>query len=215
MVPVTSAGIRSGVNWIREYSRPVTLASVLTRRVLPRPGAPSISAWPPLISAIRSCSMASSWPTTTEAISRLVAARSPRSDSRVATSSVVGLCSSTSSSPLPSASTSCRPSSLDRALGGQEVGRGHVTVLVGKMARADAWQRRGLPVAHHDHPVLRRYRVGSVRGDLQVDAPPVLRFVVLHRHGLGLARPCDRRGVAEELLATPTGQFAGSRRRVL
>ncbi len=41
LVPVISAGIRSGVNWIRANDRSSACASVRTSRVLPRPGTPS------------------------------------------------------------------------------------------------------------------------------------------------------------------------------
>ncbi len=43
-VPMMSAGIRSGVNWMRLNSRSSASASVRTSSVLPRPGTPSSSA---------------------------------------------------------------------------------------------------------------------------------------------------------------------------
>ncbi len=43
-VPVMSAGIRSGVNWMRLKSVPSTWARVRTRSVLATPGTPSMSA---------------------------------------------------------------------------------------------------------------------------------------------------------------------------
>ena len=47
LVPVMSAGMRSGVNWMRENSQPSTCASVRTSSVFATPGTPSISAcWP-------------------------------------------------------------------------------------------------------------------------------------------------------------------------
>ena len=46
-VPTISAGIRSGVNWMRENLRCRTSASVWTRLVLPTPGMPSSSTCPP------------------------------------------------------------------------------------------------------------------------------------------------------------------------
>ena len=46
-VPKMSAGIRSGVNWIRENSRFSVWASVRTSSVLPSPGTPSNRQWPP------------------------------------------------------------------------------------------------------------------------------------------------------------------------
>ena len=46
LVPRMSAAMRSGVNWIRRQTQPVTLAKVLARRVFPRPGKSSKSMWP-------------------------------------------------------------------------------------------------------------------------------------------------------------------------
>ena len=43
LVPVTSAGIRSGVNWMRLYVPPNTVASVRASIVLATPGGPSSS----------------------------------------------------------------------------------------------------------------------------------------------------------------------------
>ena len=45
--PTTSAGIRSGVNWIRALAPEIARASARTSSVLPSPGTPSISTWPP------------------------------------------------------------------------------------------------------------------------------------------------------------------------
>jgi hypothetical protein len=45
--PRISAGIRSGVNWMRLAFSPITVPSVSTSRVLPKPGRPTSSAWPP------------------------------------------------------------------------------------------------------------------------------------------------------------------------
>ena len=42
-----SAGIRSGVNWMRFQSRPSTMPSVSTSLVLARPGTPISRPWPP------------------------------------------------------------------------------------------------------------------------------------------------------------------------
>ena len=68
-----SAGIRSGVNCTRLRSRPSTVPSVSTSRVLPRPGTPTSSAWPPASRATSACSTTSSWPKMTRPISRLAA----------------------------------------------------------------------------------------------------------------------------------------------
>ena len=46
-MPVTSVGIRSGVNWMRLNLRPSAPASVRTSRVLAVPGSPVIRQWPP------------------------------------------------------------------------------------------------------------------------------------------------------------------------
>ena len=46
-MPVMSAGIRSGVNWIRWNLRWKTCAIVRTSSVLASPGAPVIRQWPP------------------------------------------------------------------------------------------------------------------------------------------------------------------------
>ena len=70
-VPVMSAGIRSGVNWIRLKSSASELASVRTSNVLPSPGTPSSSAWPPTNRQVRTPWMISSWPTITLEISAL------------------------------------------------------------------------------------------------------------------------------------------------
>src|SRR6266705_5492635 len=48
MVPMTSAGSRSGVNWIRENAMRRHSATVRTARVLASPGTPSSSTCPPV-----------------------------------------------------------------------------------------------------------------------------------------------------------------------
>ncbi len=68
-VPITSEGIRSGVNWTRLNSAWVRAAIVLAISVLAVPGTPSSSTWPPLNSAIRMWVKGSSWPTSTFAAS--------------------------------------------------------------------------------------------------------------------------------------------------
>ena len=67
-VPVTSAGIRSGVNWMRENGRLKTRPSVRTRRVFPTPGTPSSSTFPPAIIAITVPSTTSFCPITSRRI---------------------------------------------------------------------------------------------------------------------------------------------------
>ncbi len=68
-VPMMSAGIRSGVNWMRLKSRSIASASVRTSSVLPRPGTPSSRACPPMNRQVRTPWTISSWPTMTLAIS--------------------------------------------------------------------------------------------------------------------------------------------------
>ena len=48
MVPITSAGRRSGVNWMRENEALMISASVRTASVLASPGTPSSRMWPPV-----------------------------------------------------------------------------------------------------------------------------------------------------------------------
>src|SRR5262249_15214255 len=52
-------------NWMRLNSRSRMSASVLIRSVLARPGTPVMRQWPPVNSAIRTCSTTWSWPTMT------------------------------------------------------------------------------------------------------------------------------------------------------
>ena len=53
-MPMMSAGIMSGVNWMRLNSHPRVCDSVRTSSVLPRPGTPMISTWPWAKTAARS-----------------------------------------------------------------------------------------------------------------------------------------------------------------
>ena len=62
-VPVMSAGIRSGVNWMRLCVIPSAPAKARTMLVLPSPGTPSSSAWPPRMRLISTPRTASRWPT--------------------------------------------------------------------------------------------------------------------------------------------------------
>ena len=64
-----SAGIRSGVNWMREKLRLSASASVRTSIVLPRPGTPSSSTWPPASRQVSTPSTTSRLPTMTLPIS--------------------------------------------------------------------------------------------------------------------------------------------------
>ena len=67
--PVTSEGMRSGVNWMRVARPPNVRASACTSSVLPNPGTPSISTCPAASSAASTCSTTTSWPITAFAIS--------------------------------------------------------------------------------------------------------------------------------------------------
>ena len=69
VVPMMSAGIRSGVNWMREKLSPTASASVRTSIVLPRPGTPSSSAWEPASMQVSTPSITSRLPTITRPIS--------------------------------------------------------------------------------------------------------------------------------------------------
>src|SRR5262245_44709456 len=58
-----SAGIMSGVNWMRENFDSIAALRHRTSIVLPRPGTPSSRTWPPASSAVMTPSMTSVWPT--------------------------------------------------------------------------------------------------------------------------------------------------------
>src|SRR6266545_1777104 len=76
-VPVISAGMRSGVNWIRLKLQSMTSAIVRTSNVLPRPGTPSRSAWPLARRHVSAWRTRSRWPTMTRPTSAsIVRARS-------------------------------------------------------------------------------------------------------------------------------------------
>ena len=60
--PRMSAGMRSGVHWMRFSSRPSTVPRVSVSRVLASPGTPINSACPPARSVIRVSSTTSCWP---------------------------------------------------------------------------------------------------------------------------------------------------------
>jgi hypothetical protein len=64
-----SAGIRSGVNWMRWNLRWKIWAIERTSSVLASPGAPVIRQCPPANRLIKSCSTTSAWPTITLASS--------------------------------------------------------------------------------------------------------------------------------------------------
>src|SRR5579884_362007 len=76
LVPVMSAGIKSGVNWILLKTQLNTRATARISNVLAVPGVPSIRTWPPANRQTSTCSTTSSWPTTTLAISRRASSNS-------------------------------------------------------------------------------------------------------------------------------------------
>ena len=78
-VPRTSAGSRSGVNWMRWNVVWIVSASVRTVSVLARPGTPSSSTWPPVSSEISSRSTMYCCPTTRFPTSRSTACTSAMS----------------------------------------------------------------------------------------------------------------------------------------
>src|SRR5437773_164640 len=100
-VPVMSAGIRSTVNCTRLKVRSSASASERTMSVLPMPGTPSISTWPPAKNAVRMMSMACSWPTTTRPTSRRTAVKVSWK-SRIAASARAGV---TAAPPCPGGRT--------------------------------------------------------------------------------------------------------------
>ena len=90
LVPRMSAGMRSGVNWMRLYCSCRARAIVRTSSVLPSPGSPSSSTWPPAISAIVTPRTTSSCPTMTRETSRSSASTVRRSCSIAAPSAPRG-----------------------------------------------------------------------------------------------------------------------------
>ena len=84
-----SAGIRSGVNWMRLNDRSRICATVLMSSVFARPGTPVIRQCPPVKSAIRTWSMTSSWPTMTLRISARIRSRPYATRSAAAAMSLV------------------------------------------------------------------------------------------------------------------------------
>ena len=78
--PVTSEGIRSGVNWIRVKPMLVTCEKARAISVLARPGKSSISTWPSASRPSRTSSSASRLPTTARSTSaRICSERSASS----------------------------------------------------------------------------------------------------------------------------------------
>ena len=88
--PITSDGMRSGVNWTRVKSRSKAAATVLTSSVLATPGTPSSSTWPPTSSAATSPDRTPSWPTTTLATSSRTASTAARASAPAGVSGVGG-----------------------------------------------------------------------------------------------------------------------------
>src|SRR5215469_5533856 len=76
LVPRTSPGMRSGVNWIRPKSRRRLAAKAWASSVLAVPGTPSSRIWPPTRRLVSISSTTSSWPMTALAISPRMASAS-------------------------------------------------------------------------------------------------------------------------------------------
>jgi hypothetical protein len=83
--PVTSLGMRSGVNWMRLKAHPETTANVRATSVFPRPGAPSTRTCPRASAATRTPLTSSSWPMMTVAMCLLM-----RSNDRANSSAFIG-----------------------------------------------------------------------------------------------------------------------------
>ena len=89
VVPVTSAGMRSGVNWIRENFRCSASESERIRSVLPSPGTPSSSTWPPAKRPTSTPSTTSRCPTTALPISPRTFAKSSRNRTAAASMAAI------------------------------------------------------------------------------------------------------------------------------
>ena len=70
--PTTSAGNRSGVNWMRLKSTCRISATVLISSVFAKPGTPVTRTWPPPNRAISNSSIIDSWPMITFFISATI-----------------------------------------------------------------------------------------------------------------------------------------------
>src|SRR6266850_5499323 len=98
LVPSTSPGIRSGVNWMRPNCRCRPAANARVIMVLAVPGTPSSRMWPPTRRLVSIMSMTASWPTT-------ALRTSPRTRSVIARMS----CTSIEHFPLPTVSLAGEP----------------------------------------------------------------------------------------------------------
>ena len=103
LVPVRSAGSRSGVNCTRLSLRPSAWATVVSVRVLARPGTPSSNTWPPVSRPMRIRSTICFWPTMTLPTSRLTSSTKPLSALIRALSSWMSTGSLTVGAPLAGA----------------------------------------------------------------------------------------------------------------
>src|SRR6266850_4718200 len=159
-VPVMSDGMMSGVNWIRLNCRSRMSASVLMSSVLASPGTPVIRQWPPVKSAMSTCSTTSSCPTMTLRSSARMRSR-------------------------PSATLSALTAATDESMWGSLVGEG-----VNDFVDAHAIRHRGVldvagivlgvgplpPVAHVGVEVDEDHRAAAVvedRAQVLHDAAPL------------------------------------------
>jgi hypothetical protein len=88
LTPVTSLGIRSGVNCTRPNAAPIAPASARTRSVFAVPGTPSSSAWPRASTVTSASSTTRSCPTT--AVATAARTRPRRSARRSASAGAAG-----------------------------------------------------------------------------------------------------------------------------
>src|SRR5215831_14140041 len=168
LVPSTSPGIRSGVNWIRPNCRRRPAAKARVIRVLAVPGTPSSRMWPPTSRLVSISSMTASCPTTALRTS----ARTPSAFARMS-------CTSIEDAPLPAMCITCEPNerrgvapARSADLGGSLHQRAAVDL--------DA-ARAGDPLQPGDQPLP-----GQAAGRMQLarDVLYVLLDVARHHHRL-------------------------------
>ena len=77
IVPITSAGSKSGVNWMRLNLASISDDKVLIANVFAKPGTPSKSTWPFANNAINNESTKCFWPTMVWSIPRVIKLTNP------------------------------------------------------------------------------------------------------------------------------------------
>src|SRR6266446_3686494 len=156
--PRISAGIRSGVHWMRLSSRPRIVPRVSTSRVLARPGTPISRACPPHNRVIKACSTTSRWPKMISPIRSRTRLRRPPSASTWGTrSSEEGLMgavefkqSDPSSKTTAGSSLMQKPNSSNSQPAGPEIEARRAPIGCGdlemRIARDGTWFYRGSPI---------------------------------------------------------------------